>query len=329
MSISSYTKKVIKFAGFNILSNPLRINNRLKKIKAKRYLTILNLHRVDNNDKSAYPPLNPKIFESLIQFLLKNYEFTSFLELEKDKFDKKKLPSKPKVILSFDDGYKDFINIAHPILLKYGIRSNQNIIPSCIDKQRPPFNVILQDFLGKANIDELEELKIPNFKFNKSNNIVKEGARLSSFVKNNTFQKQLEIEKYCLDRLGDDLYKYSTEMMNKSDIKEIMKFHDIGVHSFFHSNMSCETDEFFKNDIDLCSKWFEHNFCEKPYIYAFPNASYKKSNLKIAKEKGYTQILLVNNNFSNNNNSVHNRFAFHAYSEQEMIYRSLGFLRNI
>ena len=127
--------------------------------------------------------------------------------------------------------------------------------------------------------------------------------------------------------------RYSTERMNKSDIKEIMKFHDIGVHSFFHSNMSCETDEFFKNDIDLCSKWFEHIFCEKPYIYAFPNASYKKSNLKIAKEKGYTQILLVNNNFSNNNNnnnnSVHNRFAFHAYSEQEMIYRSLGFLRNI
>ncbi len=329
MNVLFNTKRLIKIYTFNLLANPLRIQNRINKIYSQGYLTIINLHRVANDDGSAYQPLCPKIFENLLQFLLKKFTIINFQGLQENKYSQNRLTKKPLLILSFDDGYKDFLTVAHPLLIKYGIRANQNIIPSCIENQRPPFNVVLQDYLGKTSIKEYRKLKIPNYSWNNNLSKIEEGIKLSSYIKNHTYQRQIEIEKCCYEQLGEKLYEYSTEMMNKSDISEIIKFHDIGLHSFFHSNMGCETDEFFKNDLNSCTRWFISNFGIKPFIYAFPNGSYKKSSLQIAKNKGYSQILLVNNNFSKIDESVHNRFGFHAFTQKEMIYKALGSLKRI
>src|SRR4051794_14513217 len=99
-------------------------------------LAILNLHRVAKDDRSAYAPLDPSLFEYLLQFLERNFEIVSF-----DTLPETQSSSRPKVILSFDDGYRDFIEVAVPILKKYGIRANMNIIPECLETGRPPINV--------------------------------------------------------------------------------------------------------------------------------------------------------------------------------------------
>lgn len=326
MSFSRNIKKVIKYSAFEILTNPLRIRKRINKIYKKEYLTILNLHRVSNNDNSAYQPLDPKIFKKLIIFLIKNFHIISFQELNKKNYQKIFEQNKPKIILSFDDGYKDFIEVVHPILIQHGIRANLNIIPSCVEKNRPPFNVILQDFIGKNNKDFYTKLDIPEYKWGGGLSKIEEGIKLSSFVKNKPFIKQLDIEKYCYEQIGQNLYKDATEMMSKQDILLIKDSHDLGAHSFSHSNMEIESDEYFLNDLNLCSQWFMDNLDICPYIYAFPNGSYKKSNLEMARENGYSQLLLVDEKFSNISNDIHPRFGFHAFSEKEMVYKSTGSL---
>ena len=143
-------KKSLKYFGLKILTRPLIINSRINKIDKNERLTILNLHRVGKSDGSTYKPLDEDIFIYLIEFLKSNYLITSFSELNSDFNNKKIKKGKPKLILSFDDGYKDFLEVVHPILLKNGIRANQNIIPSSVDLGRPPLNVLLQDYIGKV-----------------------------------------------------------------------------------------------------------------------------------------------------------------------------------
>ena len=77
--------------------------------------------------------------------------------------------------------------------------------------------------------------------------------------------------------------------------------------------------DFFKKDLSLCSEWFEKNLGFKSHIYAFPNGSYKESQFKIAIKAGYSEILLVNNNFSSIKNKIHSRFNFYADTEMEMV----------
>ena len=68
---------------------------------------------------------------------------------------------KPPLILSFDDGYKDFIDNAAPILEKHGVRVNQNVLPGAIESGLPPLNVMLQDFIASAPAALLREAPLP------------------------------------------------------------------------------------------------------------------------------------------------------------------------
>ena len=64
-------------------------------------------------------------------------------------------------MLSFDDGYKDFIEVAVPLLEKRRIRVNHNVVPGCVESGRPPMNVELQDFIASAPAALLRETPLP------------------------------------------------------------------------------------------------------------------------------------------------------------------------
>ena len=320
-------KNIIKKAIYPILGNSFSVQKRINKIRDHNLLTILNLHKVGFDDGSSYPALNPEIFEQLLNFLLENYQITSFSELINERENNQNISGKPKVILSFDDGYKDFVNVIHPILQKFGIRANQNIIPGCIENNRPPLNVLLQDFIGKNKTEIYTKIKIPSYEWNRSLSKEEEGTKLSTFIKNNSFNKQLEFYKEIYNQAGDDLYENSTEMMNLDDVKNILDKYDWGAHSYSHANMGYETDSYFLNDLKLCRKWFNQNLGIQPYIYAFPNGSYKDYQLSIAQSEGFSTLLLVEDNFSSSKNSIHPRLGFHADSKSEMRFKSVGSFR--
>ena len=153
-----YFKKFIKKFIFLLLGNKYFVEKKIAKINNNNYLTILNLHRVSENDLSSYKPLNPKLFLNLIKFIKNYYYVTSFFEIKELKNNFQEITNKPLIILSFDDGYKDFIEIVHPILVEEGVRANHNIIPSCVEKGIPPLNVAINDYLGKTDHNEFCKL---------------------------------------------------------------------------------------------------------------------------------------------------------------------------
>ena len=150
-----FIRSKLKYLIFLLMGNKFFINYQIAKLNKSEDIIILNLHRVAKNDGSAYAPLQPYLFEELLKFIKNNFEVTTFANIREN-------TKKPKMILSFDDGYKDFIDIACPFLYKYGIKVNQNIIPSCIEDQLPPLNVLAQDFVGKAPVELVKKLKGQN-----------------------------------------------------------------------------------------------------------------------------------------------------------------------
>ena len=92
----------------------------LLRTKKKGTLTVLCLHRISDDRDFFFNPIKVRTFEMLLEYLNKHYSIVPFSEL-------KKTTSKPKLVLSFDDGYYDFIENALPLLIKKGIPSNHNI----------------------------------------------------------------------------------------------------------------------------------------------------------------------------------------------------------
>jgi len=320
-------KSKLKRQIFNICNTNFYLYLKKNYIKKKKYLTILNFHKVSPKSNSAYTSISPKIFEELIIYIKKNFNIVSFSNLNEKSV-------KPKIILSFDDGYKDFIEYAVPILKKHNVIVNQNIIPNCINNKKPPLNVLTQDFIGQSPISLLKEFNLSGLKFsqNEVENRIKFGTKVSSFIKNRPIKDQIMLEKFLLNQFSRfDNFK-PTPMMTLEDIKSLIKEHEFGAHSFMHSSMKYETDNYFKKDLELCNDYFYKNFNFYPNIYAFPNGSYNNFQINYASSSSYKFLLLVGNKFNkteDNNKSKYlfHRFEFDAQTFSEGIFKINGGLK--
>ena len=305
-------KKVI----FSILANQARLESRRKILIKNNILTVLNLHRVAPDTGSAYKAIHPLIFDELIGYLKKEFCICLFSDFEKVK------TKKPKVILSFDDGYKDFIDYAVPILEKHNVRVNQNVIPYCIETGLPPVNVLLQDFIGKAPTELVK--KIP---LNIDTTIIdrdKLGIKASSFIK---YLPEFEFIP-CRAKLLEFLLNYPeflcASIMTKKDIMQISSIHEIGAHSFEHLSMENQNKEYFLNDLKKCKEYFLESLQLDCDIYCFPNGSATAEQIVLAKEYGFQNVLLVGDKYSDATSGVFNRFTFDVKSMAEAKYKSFG-----
>ncbi len=91
-------------------------------------VTVLSLHRVSSDFDPVWNPMKPATFEKLLQYISIHYEVVRFSQLN----DMPKT-GKPRLVLSFDDGYLDFMEFAFPLLQRYGLPCNHNFVTDCLD----------------------------------------------------------------------------------------------------------------------------------------------------------------------------------------------------
>ena len=305
-------KKIV----FSILAKQTRLESRKKMLVRNNIVTVLNLHRVSPDTGSAYKAICPSFFDKIIIYLKKEFHICLFGDFEKIK------AKKPKLILSFDDGYKDFIDYAVPILEKHNVRVNQNVIPYCIETGLPPVNVLLQDFIGKAPAELLKKipLEIDTAIIDRD----KLGIKASFFIK---YLPEAEFIP-CRAELLRFLLNYPeflcASVMTKKDIMQISPIHEIGAHSFEHLSMESQDEEYFLNDLKKCKEYFLESLQLDCDIYCFPNGSATAEQIVLAKEYGFRSVLLVGDKYSDATSGVFNRFTFDVSSMEEAKYKSFG-----
>lgn len=310
-------KTLAKRLVFSLLANPWTLRRKLERAQRERCVTILNLHKIGKPDGSYYPPLDASLFHSLLEFLVRHFAVVTFARLSEP-------AAKPKLILSFDDGYKDFIEVGVPQLERHGLSANQNIVPECAESLLPPLNVLVQDFIGQAPAELVQRLDIPQF--GPVHKTAVSANTLSAFLKNRPQREQRAIADQLVPQLFDWDGFSPTAMMSSDEIRQVSKIHEIGAHSFSHSSMEYETDEFLREDLDRCASYFQQELRRPMNIYAFPNGSCRPGQVRIVQEAGVEHVLLVGEDYSGGDR-VHKRFTFYADGEQEARFRAVGGMR--
>lgn len=93
----------------------------------KDKLTIISLHRITTESDPFFEPIRPAAFDELLGYLKRHYTIVGFTDLPQLKAGM----ARPPLILSFDDGYYDFLEYALPILQKHRVIANHNIVNAC------------------------------------------------------------------------------------------------------------------------------------------------------------------------------------------------------
>ena len=141
--------------------------------------------------------------------------------------------------------------------------------------------------------------------------------------------EQLTFKKNILSQLNTLSDFKMTLMIKLDDVKQLIHLNDLGIHSYTHSSMEFETDDYMKNDYVKCKEWFARQFNRSVNIYAFPSGSNKDRHVNFALEAGSKHFLLVNDLFSFIEAHIHPRFGFHFDSFSEMRFRVTGGLCKI
>ena len=141
--------QILRNLFFNIayqtgISKPFR-----SMLVKNKNLMILTFHRVSDDIDQMWPPMSIESFRLLMEKLAKTYRIIDINNITKlpDR------PGPPFMIVTFDDGYSDFIENAAPILLDLGISACLNICPFLVDRGTPPWTQVLSVYLNSMETD--------------------------------------------------------------------------------------------------------------------------------------------------------------------------------
>ena len=119
--------------------------------KKKPGIIILAYHSISNGQYSV--DISPSLFEQHMKWIQSNYKVVSLTEalsynrLEED-----------CIVITFDDGYKDYMTSAYPILHKYNIPSTVYVITDSVSTQKP-FNFKAGEGKASLTIHDIEKLR--------------------------------------------------------------------------------------------------------------------------------------------------------------------------
>ena len=259
-------------------------------------------HRVSDDSDPMWPPMKPSLFSEVISHLTKNFTVVS---LEHYLDDPGYFQSKKKIAtVLFDDGYKDNIEIAVPILKKYNCPASFYVVTDCIDKNIPTWTYIIDHVFLKTKKQKLElgydfvpeKLKSLQLQINhQSNPAVKE---IKPWLKKLSNPKRLLVIQSILSQC-DDVQMPEKKMMNWNDIRQLdSDGFIIGSHSHTHPMLaSLQNESEISDELKISAQRIQQELGKIPQTISYPIGSYDERVVRLSAQAGYKYGLAVHQQF--------------------------------
>lgn len=268
---------------------------------SKQERAILLFHRILPDRDALWDPIDPSLFERTLKYIRKKFYIVSLNEML---FEKNNQSSKPLAALTFDDGYRDFIQYAIPILDEEKMVASIFVVTDCIDKNLPTWTYIIDHIF--ANSEKLEWNGFDNkalpevFQKTKWSNQVEKMnycRKFKQYIKWIPSTNRELIITSLLDNFNDSGLPKDM-MMSWDEIRQIEAAgFVIGSHSVSHNSLATIADlNIIRYELEESAKRIKEetgNGCE---VISYPLGSYDDRVKKIAAETGYKAGLAVNYN---------------------------------
>lgn len=239
------------------------------------------------------------IFEKYLKYFTNNFEIISLNEAFQYYISGTKLPKKT-ITISFDDGYRNNLTCALPLIEKYKVPVTFFISGICADN----FNgrqaiwadkLLALNFFSNNKVIEILNYKFINFfdKINKEN--------IFDFVKSQNKEKRdnilLELNsKYNIDDLILNVPNEIWSLLSPQNIIDLCssKYVDIGSHGYSHYNLANIYLSDAIEDLENSKLKLEKLISKKINLLAYPDGNYNLEIINIANNLGFNNQLCVN-----------------------------------
>ena len=259
-------------------------------------------HRVTDEVDAMWPPMKPELFSKIIKYLVKNYTVVAleyFLEDPASFKTKKQLAT-----ISFDDGYKDNIEFAAPILKKYNCPASFYIVTDCIDKNIPTWTYLVDTVFQQTHKDHIgftydfvpEKFKNIQVKATgASNPLLKE---VKPWMKSLSNPQRVTITNEILQQCND-VQLPQNKMMNWDDIRQLAAAGFIvGSHSHTHPMLaSLQQESEITDELKISADRIKAELKKMPMTISYPIGSFDERVMRLSQQQGYKYGLAVEQKF--------------------------------
>lgn len=259
-------------------------------------------HRVNEEKDIIWPPMKPSLFHSIIKQLTRKFTVVSLEEYLNDPGSfqtRRRLAT-----VSFDDGYKDNIEFAAPILKKYNCPASFYVVSGCIDDNLPTWTYILDNIFqntGQKDIDLHYDFVPEKFKniplqlITPGNQLIKD---IKIWLKKIFNQQRLLILKDIREQCSD-VPLPANKMMSWNDIRQLdQDGFIIGSHSHTHPLLaSLEQEEDISAELKVSAQKIKQETGKWPQTISYPVGNYDERVVRLSKETGYQYGLAVGQQF--------------------------------
>jgi len=256
-------------------------------LKKNNNLVILTFHRISDYRDQKWPTMPIASFRLLMEQLVKTFRIIDINSVNAIPDDS----GPPFMVVTFDDGYRDFIDNAVPILLDLDVPACHNVSPLLIDRRTPPWTQVLSVCLDSLHDKYLQLPDGTDFPISKPIDekvFLKLCDRL--YLVNNEERIEWLDNLVATLQVTFDLYS----MMTWEDIRDCIKNgFSIGSHSYSHRNLSkIEDSDLLQIEIALSRQRILEETGIAPSVFSFPSGLYNDKSLKVVEESGYSIALL-------------------------------------
>ena len=247
--------------------------------------SILNImyHGVVSENSNYFFPLHivAEQFEKHLQYLSREFEIISVseaFELYKNNIK----PKRKKITISFDDGYKNNLDVALPLLEKYNTRATIFVSTVCTEKRDPP--ILWAHAIACLNFFfENEVVKIGNLSFK---NLIEISSKihLMDFLKHQSPSNRDKIvdrllADFDLQNRFQEIPKEVWALMTNEELQKLAEspLVDIGSHGHLHYNLGNIDIADACADMEKSKILLEIAINKDINIIAYPDGSYSKS----------------------------------------------------
>ena len=270
--------------------------------------SILTFHRIHPDRDPLWDPIDPLLFRKLLRYVQKNY---TVLPLEELCLSAPRTPKRPLAI-TFDDGYRDYIDYALPILDEFKFHSSMYVVTDCVEKGVPTWTYVF-DYLftntSRLKIDEADYgpfcKNFRVFQWAGKHEQMAYAGRFKQFLK----KAPAAVRKIVLQHLAasfTDVEVPQGLMMTWDDLRSLKGANlALGSHTVTHPPLATIEDKTeLQNEIAGSRQVMAEKLGEAPLTISYPVGSYNQTVKDLSQAAGY-QIGLAVDHILYNNQSRH------------------------
>jgi len=257
----------------------------LFKNRRKSQIPVLVFHKIIPEYDQIWPGIHPRLFEDIIILLKKHYKILPLSDL----YLRPESELKDACFLTFDDGYKDFLDYAYPILKKHNIHSTLFVLPNDITNRGHIWTSTIIFFVKHYSYNEIDEF------FRKREVVIYYSDLFDGFKLNLDItaclceMQQMEraaLIKELQEKFIADNRVVQNELLSFEELRKLdPSIVTIASHSLTHPSFRQELDEEFINyELKESKAIIEKELNTDVKAFAFPFAKYNGISYGIMKQ---------------------------------------------